>query len=234
MSAEQQKRKRGRPRKNPRYDKNEVISNLLEKVVDLFGEPFDDRVERTYEAPTIREVAMALHTSPLRIRKLLITAEYYSTEMSRRVRALHEEGYNTKQIMDKTGLKAASVNSYLPYTKGAYNLPELSLNSERRRVYVKRKHVCERLADNLGTLYQKRYLWEAVEAFSLYPFRTKDGISFNYCTSKNELVVQKPQVVIFRDEVERTFEEYRARGIQNEKANWKYLIPIYNRLIGRK
>lgn len=174
-------------------------------MVDLFGEPFDDRVERTYEAPTIREVAMALHTSPLRIRKLLITAEYYSTEMSRRVRALHEEGYNTKQIMDKTGLKAASVNSYLPYTKGAYNLPELSLNSERRRVYVKRKHVCERLADNLGTLYQKRYLWEAVEAFSLYPFRTKDGISFNYCTSKNELVVQKPQVVIFRDEVERTF-----------------------------
>lgn len=234
MSAEQQKRKRGRPRKNPRYDKNEVISNLLEKVVDLFGEPFGDRVERTYEAPTIREVAMALHTSPLRIRKLLITAEYYSTEMSRRVRALHEEGYNTKQIMDKTGLKATSVNSYLPYTKGAYNLPELSLNSERRRVYVKRKHVCERLADNLGTLYQKRYLWEAVEAFSLYPFRTKDGISFNYCTSKNELVVQKPQVVIFRDEVERTFEEYRARGIQNEKANWKYLIPIYNRLIGRK
>lgn len=228
MSAEQQKRKRGRPRKNPRYDKNEVISNLLEKVVDLFGEPFDDRVERTYEAPTIHEVAMALHTSPLRIRKLLITAEYYSTEMSRRVRALHEEGYNTKQIMDKTGLKAASVNSYLPYTKGAYNLPELSLNSERRRVYVKRKHVCERLADNLGTLYQKRYLWEAVEAFSLYPFRTKDGISFNYCTSKNELVVQKPQVVIFRDEEERTFEEYRARGIQNEKANWKYLIPIYN------
>ena len=75
MSAEQQKRKRGRPRKNPRYDKNEVISNLLEKVVDLFGEPFDDRVERTYEAPTIHEVAMALHTSPLRIRKLLITAE---------------------------------------------------------------------------------------------------------------------------------------------------------------
>ena len=234
MSAEQQKRKRGRPRKNPRYDKNEVISNLLEKVVDLFGEPFDDRVERTYKAQTIREVAMALHTSPLRIRKLLITAEYYSTEMSRRVRVLHEEGYNTKQIMDKTGLKATSVNSYLPYTKGAYNLPELSLNSERRRVYVKRKHVCERLADNLGTLYQKRYLWEAVEAFSLYPFRTKDGISFNYCTSKNELVVQKPQVVIFRDEVERTFEEYRARGIQNEKANWKYLIPIYNRLIGRK
>lgn len=191
MSAEQPKRKRGRLRKNPSYDKNEVIRNLLERVVDLFGEPFDDRVERAYEAPTIREVAMALNTSPLRIRKLLITAGYYSTETSRRVRALHEAGYNTKQIMDRTGLKAASVNSYLPYTKGAYNLPELSLNSERRRVYMKRNQACKKLADSLGTIDQNQYLWEAIKAFSSYSFRTKDGKSFNYQTSINELIVQR-------------------------------------------
>lgn len=233
MSAEQQKRKRGRPRKNPSYDKNKVNNELLKRVVDLFGEPFDDRVERSDEAPTIREVAMALETSPLRIRKILITAEYYSTETSRRVRALHEDGYSTKQIMDKTGLKAASVNSYLPYTKGAYNLPELSLNSERRRIYKRRNLACKKLVDNLGTIDQKRYLWEAIEAFSLYSFRTKGGKSFNYRTSENELVVQKDQVVIFRNEAEWIFEEYRIHGPQEEKPKWEYLIPIYSRLIGK-
>ena len=232
MSSEQQKRKRVRPRKNPSYDRNKVNNELLKRVVNLFEEPFDDRVERSDKAPTIREVAMALETSPLRIRKILITAEYYSTETSRRVRTLHEEGYSTKQIMDKTGLRAASVNSYLPYMKGAYNLPELSLNSERRRMYVRRSHACKKLVDSLGTADQKRYLWEAIEAFSLYSFRTKEGKSFNYRTSANELVVQKDQIVIFRNESEQMFEEYR-HGTQEENSKWEYLIPIFIRLIGK-
>lgn len=57
MSEEIQKAKCGRPRKKPDYDRTEHIDVLLEKAVDLLGEPFDDRKERSKDAPSIRDVA---------------------------------------------------------------------------------------------------------------------------------------------------------------------------------
>lgn len=50
MSDDTPKAKRGRPRKKPDYDRTEQIDVLLEKAVDLFGEPFDDRKERSKDA----------------------------------------------------------------------------------------------------------------------------------------------------------------------------------------
>lgn len=116
MSEEIQKAKRGRPRKKPDYDRAEQINNLLDKAVDLFGEPFDDREERSKDAPSIRDVANAMDTTPLKIRKILITTGHYSTELSRKVQSLREQGCSIQQIMKQTGLKRASVHAYLPYS----------------------------------------------------------------------------------------------------------------------
>ena len=85
MSDDTPKAKRDRPRKKPDYDRTEQIDDLLKKTVDLFGEPFDDRKERSEDAPSIRDVAQAMNTTPLKIRKILITTGNYSTELSRRV-----------------------------------------------------------------------------------------------------------------------------------------------------
>jgi hypothetical protein len=73
-------------------------------------------------------VADAMQMTPLKIRKILITAGYYSTEMSRKIQAMCAQGYSLKQIMDDTGLKKASVNAYLPYKKGIYMMPDPTLN----------------------------------------------------------------------------------------------------------
>ena len=57
-----------------------------------------------------------------------------------------EEGFEypqIQQIMDETGLKKSSVHGYLPYIKGNYNLPEVTLDAEYSRVYRKRISVCE-------------------------------------------------------------------------------------------
>lgn len=88
MSDDTPKAKRGRPRKKPGYDRTEQIDVLLEKAVDLFGEPFDDRKERSKDAPSIRDVANAMDATPLKIRKILITTGHYSTELSRKVQSL--------------------------------------------------------------------------------------------------------------------------------------------------
>ena len=68
-----EKAKRGRPKKKPDYDRDKEIEAFQQKVIDLFGEPYDDRVERSETAPSIREIAEKLDTTPLRVRKMLVS-----------------------------------------------------------------------------------------------------------------------------------------------------------------
>ncbi len=105
---------------------------LLKKAVELFREPYDDRDERDADLPSLRSVADQLNTTILRTRKLLITAEYYSTETSRLVQTLTNEGVGMEEIMAATGLKRASINSYLPYKNLAFNLDQTTVNADRR------------------------------------------------------------------------------------------------------
>ena len=112
VSTDTEKAKRGRPKKKPDYDREKEIDALQQRVIDLFGEPFDDRVERSEEAPSIREIAKALNTTPLTVRKILVTTGYYSTKLSRKVQELYEQGCTIQEIMDQTGLKRASVHGY--------------------------------------------------------------------------------------------------------------------------
>ena len=97
------KAKRGRPKKKLDYDREKEIEALQQKVIDLFGVPFDDRVERSEAAPSIREIAKALDTTPLTVRKILVTTGYYSTKHSRKVQELYEQGCTIQEIMERTG-----------------------------------------------------------------------------------------------------------------------------------
>ena len=109
-------------------DKKKTIEELLLKATSLFGEPYDDRGFRSPDAPTIASVAEQMGTTAVRVRKLLITADFFSTSVSRKVIELHRAGFTMKQIMERTGLGEASVYSYLPYSKGVYNLEDATLS----------------------------------------------------------------------------------------------------------
>ena len=39
------KMKRGRPKKKPDYDRDKEIEAFQARAVELFGEPYDDRIE---------------------------------------------------------------------------------------------------------------------------------------------------------------------------------------------
>ena len=216
MSEEIQKAKRGRPRKKPDYDRTEQIDVLLEKAVDLFGEPFDDRKERSEDAPSIREVANAMETTPLKIRKILITTGYYSTELSRKVQSLREQGCSIQQIMKQTGLKRASVNAYLPYSRGSYNLSEPTLYAEQGKAYRKRKSVCERLSQNINSPDVEEYLWDAIVAFADYPFKTETGLPMKYTVEGGEIFFNRKEKSVTRATVMRAFNQ--ARQIQKTEG----------------
>ena len=220
--------------------KNEKeIEALQQKVIDLFGEPFDDRVERSEAAPSIREIAKALDTTPLTVRKMLITAGYYSTKHSRKVQELYEQGCTIQEIMDQTGLKRASVHGYLPYTKGNYNLPELPLNAERRRVYRRRIAVCERLMREINSPNAEECLWDAIVAFAGYPFVTEKGLPLKYTLEGGEIFFNRKEKSVTRATVMRAF--HQARTIQESEGcvsgpkklgtfGASYLYPVFLRI----
>ena len=179
---------RGRPKKKPGYNRETQIDELIGSAVALFGEPFDDRDERSENASSIEAVAKAMCITPVKVRKLLITADYFTTEISREVQRLHKMEMTINEIMAKTGLKQASVYSYLPYKKGAYNLQEPTLYAEQTRLFRRRKKACESLAEHMGFDGAEEYLWDAILAFENYPFRDENGIRFRY-TISNEMIL---------------------------------------------
>jgi len=178
-----------RPKKK-NSDPSLSMHQLLNKAVDLFQEPYDDRDERESSLPSLRTVADQLNTTILRTRKLLITAEYYSTETSRLVQSLTNSGMGIEEIMAATGLKLASINSYLPYKNLAFNLDQTTVNADRHRVFRRRVKAVEELNTHAGFPDELEYLWKAIIAFENYPFRTsgrgsREGVRFTYTVSRS-------------------------------------------------
>lgn len=167
-----------------------AMEQLLKKAVELFQEPYDDRDERETSLPSLRTVADELNTTILRTRKLLITAEYYSTETSRLVQSLTNAGMGIEEIMETTGLKRASINSYLPYKNLAFNLDQTTVNADRHRVFRRRVKAVEELKTHAGIPDESIYLWKAIIAFENYPFKTsgrgsREGVKFTYTVSRS-------------------------------------------------
>ena len=162
---------------------------LLARAVEAYGEPYDDRDERDPSLPSLRTVAEALNTTILRVRKLLITAEYYSTYTSRSVQELSGSGYTVEAIMEKTGLSRASINSYLPYKNLAFNLDQTTVNADRHRVFRRRVRAVNELKIHMDLPDESLYLWKAIIAFEEYPFHTsgrgsREGVKFYYTVSR--------------------------------------------------
>jgi len=167
-------KKYGRPPKKPGYHREIEIQNFTESAANLAAGPFDDG--RDPELPTMTEIAEEMGTTLLRVRKMLITADFYTSEKARNVLELTGQGYSIADIMVSTGLKNASVNSYLPYQKGGYNLTDPTLYAEQGESGTVRGK--ERLKKTLGVQVQALqapglrirqmqvfYLWQAVVAF---------------------------------------------------------------------
>lgn len=165
------------------------MEQLLSQAIELFQEPYDDRDERDASLPSIRTVATALNTTILRTRKLLITAEYYSTSTSRTVQTLIAEGRSVEEVMALTGLGRASVNSYLPYKNLAFLLDQTTVNADRHRVFRRRVKAVSDLHSHMDSPDVEVWLWKAIIAFEGYPFRTsgrgsREGTTFKYEVSR--------------------------------------------------
>ena len=131
-----------------------------------------------------QNAADALNLNPIKVRKLLITAGVYESEVAEKVQATFEEyretqDYKTSILSTANTLKLskALVTSYLPYKKGVYfpstaSKEKISVGAERQRRYramkLWRAHPTE------------ENFWGVVVAYAGVKFKTYSGLPFSY------------------------------------------------------
>lgn len=208
MEAEdiaKKKRKPGAGRKpsRPDYDSGKILKEQMDAAVVLYNSD-----------QSLQSIAHELELNPIKVRKLLITAGVYQSDVADQVnmtfdsyRAALSYTDAVAATMRELNLSKASVTSYLPYEKGVYFSAEedagkISVGAERIRRLRKRKKVIE----ELHIEQSEDALWAAVIAFQGYKFRTYSGLVFSYSLKKKrgrdnaESVVYTKELFIDRRE----------------------------------
>ena len=132
---------------------------------------------------SLQAIGEELGLNPIKVRKLLITAGVYESEVAEKVKNTFEEyretqDYKTSILSTSSTLQLskASVTSYLPYKKGVYfpstEKEKISVGAERQRRYramkLWRAHPTE------------ENFWGLVLAYAGVKFKTYSGLSFSY------------------------------------------------------
>jgi len=167
-------------------DPTASMEELLKRAVQLAEAPFTP--DRKPELPSLRSVAEKLGTTVIRTRKLLITAGYFESPLSRSVQKLKAEGKTIEEIGATLRLKPAAVYGYLPYELRPYNLPETTSNADRHKRYRSTRKL--RAVVETGNAEKISVaLWRCVTIFEGYPFSTSGrgthlGVEFTYQVSR--------------------------------------------------
>ena len=82
--------------------------------------------------------------SKIKVQRVLITEGLWSSKTSREIGELFEKGKSPQEIADDLKISVKSVQSYLPYTKGAYFENETS-DSKASREYKQRNRHAARI-----------------------------------------------------------------------------------------
>ena len=163
----------GRKKLKPEYDAGKNLKDQMDAAVALYEEDC-----------SLQSIADVLNLNPIKVRKLLITAGVYESEVAEKVQDTFEryrktQDYKTSILSTATvlGLSKASVTSYLPYEKGVYfpreaPVEKISVGAERQRRY--------RAVRKLRTEPTEEHLWEVVLLYSGVRFKTYSGLPFTY------------------------------------------------------
>ena len=162
----------GRKKLKPEYDAGKNLKEQMDAAVALYGEEC-----------SLQSIADALNLNPIKVRKLLITAGVYESEVAEKVQATFEEyretqDYKTSILSTANTLKLskASVTSYLPYQKGVYfpstEKEKISVGAERQRRY--------RAMKRWRANPTEENFWGVVVSYAGAGFKTYSGLPFSY------------------------------------------------------
>ena len=163
----------GRKKLKPEYDAGKNLKEQMDAAVALYDSEM-----------SLQAISDELGLNPIKVRKQLITAGVYESEVAEKVKNTFEEYRETKDyktaILSTANvlqLSKASVTSYLPYKKGVYfpNTAEkekISVGAERQRRY--------RAMKRWRTNPTEENFWGVVLAYAGVGFKTYSGLPFSY------------------------------------------------------
>ena len=174
MSKIKKKRKPGGGRKKlkPEYDAGKNLKEQMESAVALYNSEM-----------SLKAIADELGLNPIKVRKLLITASVYESEVAEKVQDTFEEYRETQDYKtsilstaNTLQLSKASVTSYLPYQKGVYfpstEKDKISVGAERQRRYrAMKRWRADPTEENF---------WGVVLTYAGVKFKTYSGLPFSY------------------------------------------------------
>ena len=162
----------GRKKLKPEYDAGKNLKEQMESAVALYDSEM-----------SLQAIGEELGLNPIKVRKLLITAGVYESEVAEKVKNTFEEYRETQNYKEAIlstanilNLSKASVTSYLPYKKGVYfsstEKDKISVGAERQRRYraMKRWRV-DPTEENF---------WGMVVSYAGVEFKTYSGLPFSY------------------------------------------------------
>ena len=163
----------GRKKLKPEYDGGKNLKEQMDAAVALYNSEM-----------SLQAIGEELGLNPIKIRKLLITAGVYESEVAQKVQDTFEEyreiqDYKTSILSTANALQLskASVTSYLPYQKGVYfpstaSKEKISVGAERQRRY--------RTMKRWRTDPTEENFWGVVLAYAGVKFKTYSGLLFSY------------------------------------------------------
>ena len=163
----------GRKKLKPEYDAGKNLKDQMDAAVALYEEDC-----------SLQSIADVLNLNPIKVRKLLITAGVYESEVAEKVKNTFEEYRETQDyktaILSTANtfqLSKASVTSYLPYKKGVYfpstaEKEKISVGAERQRRY--------RAMKRWRANPTEENFWGVVVSYAGVGFKTYSGLPFSY------------------------------------------------------
>ena len=162
----------GRKKLKPEYDTGKNLKEQMESAVVLYNSEM-----------SLQAIGDELGLNPIKVRKLLITAGVYESDVAEKVQDTFEEyreTQNYKEAILSTAatleLSKASVTSYLPYKKGVYfpntEKEKISVGAERQRRYrAMKRWRADPTEENF---------WGVVVAYAGVKLKTYSGLPFTY------------------------------------------------------
>lgn len=202
----------GRHPLKPLHDASSILREQMTAVLCEYEICADGR------HPSLQTIANKLNLTPVKVRKLLITADRVNERFSRYLADGLDRSQAIIAVMSDLQLSRASVLSYMPYSKVVYFLastePEkISVGAERIRRMWERKKAIEVLKKD----FSEENLWKCVVLHQNYPFFTATGLAFRYKLKKGR-----------NDEV--TKELWVERGGGSKSLTWSSIMLAFKRI----
>ena len=157
----------------PEYDAGKNLKEQLDAAVAFYDSEM-----------SLQAIGDELGVNPIKVRKLLITAGVYESEVAQKVQDTFEEyreiqDYKTSILSTANALQLskASVTSYLPYQKGVYfpstaSKEKISVGAERQRRYrAMKRWRADPTEENF---------WGVVLTYAGVKVKTYSGLPFSY------------------------------------------------------